>query len=640
MKINTETLLDLLYEKNDWVESSYLSDHFGVSSRTIRNYVNKINSSNEEQMILSSYKGYRINENLYNKTKYDTKEYSFDTPSQRSNYIVRKLLTSSVPLNIFELAEELYVSEPTIESDLKRARNFIRYFNLHILRDKEQLTMEGSERDKRKVISYLINLENYNDFMSFTDFGFVSNNYQAEQLSREISEIFKKNDLYVNDYGLNNIMLHLIVTIERIMEKRNISEEVNLDKVDKTKDYTVAKEIKFLIENKYKITISDSELYYLTLTISSNSSVLDLSFVNSNNISEYIEEKYINITKNAIRKVEETYFLDTFSEDFLVKFTIHVRSLFKRITNNAYVKNPLVSRIKTTYPLIYDIAVFIANEFKDKENVFVNEDEIAFIAFHIGAYLENNKNYENKVTCIFVYADYYSMHQMAIDKISKTFENDLEIITAISVKDIKNKNITADLILSTVDTILDTNSPIININVFITDDDIIKIQNQVNKIKINKKSINMANHLTRFVSKKLLKKEFYKNDEFEMIEALTTECYELGLTDKSFKDEVLERESLSSTSFGNCVAVPHSLKQSAYHSFMSFVINEKKMQWGNHLVNIIVLIGINREDRTSFREIFDDLINILSEPTNIPQLLKCEDYNDFIETMSSMMIKE
>lgn len=58
--------------------------------------------------------------------------------------------------------------------------------------------------------------------------------------------------------------------------------------------------------------------------------------------------------------------------------------------NNYYAKNPMTNKIKATYPLIYDIAVFIAQELNHDYNITLTEDEITFIAFHIGAYFENN----------------------------------------------------------------------------------------------------------------------------------------------------------------------------------------------------------------------------------------------------------
>ena len=76
--------------------------------------------------------------------------------------------------------------------------------------------------------------------------------------------------------------------------------------------------------------------------------------------------------------------------------------LFLRIKNNYTAKNPLTQKIKTDFPLIYDIAVYIAQILNKDYSVLIDEDEIAFIAFHIGSYLENSNKNQNKISCIFI----------------------------------------------------------------------------------------------------------------------------------------------------------------------------------------------------------------------------------------------
>jgi lichenan operon transcriptional antiterminator len=313
--------------------------------------------------------------------------------------------------------------------------------------------------------------------------------------------------------------------------------------------------------------------------------------------------------------------------------------MIQRAQNKIFMKNPLTLETKTSYPLIYDMAVFVANEIRDSEKIFINEDEITFIAFHIGTYLENNKNNTERITCVFVYADYHDMHLPTLAQIRHTFKDDLNIIKIIPVNELSNEAIECDIVISTVDAMINTSARVVRVSIFLSHPDIELLRNEINAIKQKKKKQIVVENVKRFIGRKLFKKEFYTQDEFEMINVLSAECYQLGLCQASFKDEVLERESLSSTSFNNFVAVPHSLKHNALSSFMSVVINEKSMQWGENSVNIIILIGISKEDRAAFRRIFDDLITILCEPIYVNQLIKCQDYDDFIDTLTALIEK-
>ncbi|MEG0177797.1 BglG family transcription antiterminator [Anaerorhabdus sp.] len=634
MKISVESLINVLKQNNNWIESAYLSNFFHVSSRTIRNYVNKANTN--DLIILSSYKGYKLNANV----AYTPEKAPFpDNPSQREKYILRKLLNISNEVSIYSLSDELYVSDSTIENDLKTIKKTLLTCNLTLMRSRDILKIDGSERNKRKLINQIICDENSQSFISFSNIDLLTNQLDTEELFYELDKIFDQYNLYVNDYGLNNIVLHIIVTIDRIKNNQTIQEAPSIEKINSTKDFDVAKHIKNYIEKKYNILISNSELYYLTLTISSNSNTFDYSFIDANNIGNYIEPEYINITNEIIMKLQACYSLEDFDSEFLVKFTIHIRNLFQRIKNQSFTKNPLTDKLKNTYPLVYDMAIFIANELLKYNNQKISEDEIAFIAFHIGSYLENSNLNKNKISCYFVYADYHGMHLKSIDKIKKQFENDLNIIKIVSIKNINFIPLHTDCIISTSEIKIETNIPIIIIQPFITNFDMIALQDLISKIKLEKKQKNMQSIINRFIGEKLFKRNYYADTSSNLIMKLVNECVEFGYCLPGYYNEILDREKLSPTSFSNGVAIPHSLNQSALKSFLSVIINEKPIKWGNYEVKLIVLIGTCKEDRSLFKEIFDDLIAVLYELENIYELSKCEDYNSFIKSISTMITK-
>ncbi|SHJ82790.1 lichenan operon transcriptional antiterminator [Clostridium cavendishii DSM 21758] len=642
MEENKKLLLEYLKKKNDWVSSKQLSILLSVSTRTIRNYVKQLNTAFENQeLIFSSSLGYKINLEYYNLIKSKKKEHeNIETPQQRIDFIRNKLIIHPEGYSIYNLYTDLYVSEETILSDINVLQTFFKSFNLEVIKkDGEVLYLQGLERDKRKMIKYIINLESAEDFIpteALSMFAMNLNEEQYKDFRNSILSIFNSNGLFINDYALNNVTLHLIVMVQRIAKVLNISEYVPIDKIKNTIEAKVAEEINIYLNKTYEINLNDSEIYYLTLTISSNTSKINYALINANNIHNFIEDKYIKITKEAVENAEKIFLLDIFNDEFLTKFTIHIRNLIIRANNNFYTKNPLTNKIKETYPLIYEMAVFIAMEIEKNADIQIKEDEIAFLALHIGAEIEKNNCFKNKITAVFVYADYYNLHTHAYDKIKHIFNDDLEIINATSINNFSLKEVNANLIISSVPIISDKHTTII-VNPFINDDDLNKIKSTINTIKKNNKQGNLKKYLEYFLSPILFKKNLYLYDKFDMIRCLTEEVITLGFTKPDFYKEVIQREKMSSTSFGNLVAVPHSMKQNAKKSFVSIVLNEKAIEWGEHLVNIVVLIGISPTDSSAFREIFDVLIEILSEPKNIQSLLKCNSFDEFFSTILNMI---
>ncbi|SCL88383.1 BglG family transcription antiterminator [Sporanaerobacter sp. PP17-6a] len=642
MEENKKRLLAHLLKTNDWVTSDELSILLSVSTRTVRNYIKQLNTTYKGyELIFSSSRGYKINKKNYylilnNNDKYNTVE----TPQQRINFIRNKLITHPKGYNLFVLSSDLFVSEETILADINSLQAFFKNFSIVIKKNNSMdFYLSGLERDKRKMIRYIVNnesSENFTPTKALAMFSMELNSTEYNNIRNSIHKILNKNNLFVNDYALNNITLHLIVMVQRIRQGLNIAEDVQMEKIQNTKEAKVADEIKKYLNNSYGITMNESEFYYLTLTISSYTSEINYSLVNSHNIQDFIEGKYIDIAKQAIEKVKEVFSFDIFDDEFLPKFTIHIRNLMIRTYNGMYTKNPLTAKIKEAYPLIYEIAVFIALELQRYEDVYISEDEIAFIAIHIGAEIEKNNSFNKKVTAVFVYLDYYDTHLKAYNKIRKIFENSLEIINMVSINNFCLKEIKTDMIISCVPIISDDDNVIV-VSPFISDEDVSNINSKLTMIKRAKKQKKIEGYLKSLFGSTLFKRNYYLKDEHLMIKNLTNEVIALKYANPEFYEEVEQREKMSPTSFNNLVAVPHSLKHNAYKSFISMVINEKPMKWGNQYVNIIVLIGISETDRSTFRDVFDILIEILSEPKNVQKLINCSDYDEFLATITNMI---
>jgi len=61
------------------------------------------------------------------------------------------------------------------------------------------------------------------------------------------------------------------------------------------------------------------------------------------------------------------------------------------------------------------------------------------------------------------------------------------------------------------------------------------------------------------------------------------------------------------------------------------------MEWGDKQVYIIALIGVNNDSRKVFTEVFDFLVDVLSEMQNVKELAAAADYNDFFKKVTSLM---
>ncbi len=87
------------------------------------------------------------------------------------------------------------------------------------------------------------------------------------------------------------------------------------------------------------------------------------------------------------------------------------------------------------------------------------------------------------------------------------------------------------------------------------------------------------------------------------LKELTELLYKSGaLTDKdAFLNDVLTRESISTTGIGNGIAIPHGKSANVLETTVAIGRCEKELEWesvDDKPVNFIVLLAVNENDRT------------------------------------------
>ncbi|MFR5525455.1 MAG: HTH domain-containing protein [[Clostridium] innocuum] len=113
MKDNISTLLDYLWHHYEsWISAAELSQLLHVSTRQIRKYISILNEEHvEEPLVISTNKGYKLSSTEQYLRYRESGKHNLETPQTRQNLIIQKLISSKNGIDIFDLAQELYVSE-------------------------------------------------------------------------------------------------------------------------------------------------------------------------------------------------------------------------------------------------------------------------------------------------------------------------------------------------------------------------------------------------------------------------------------------------------------------------------------------------------------------------------------------------
>lgn len=634
MRRKQEELINYLYTHNEKVTANILSKALNLSIRTIKSYIAELNM-NYPSLISSSNRGYVIDKVKANSLL----QYKDDIPQDyesRCIYIIKKtLLEKQDYIDIFDLCEELFISYSTLKKDIYKMNTSFANFKITFSSENNKLHVGGSEQNKRKLISHVMSEEVSGNFLNLTLLQESFPDYDLDDACTLIKDICKQHHYYLNDFSCVNFILHVTIMVSLINHGNHIINNNELIQVTNKNDEKIAKELCLALEQVFNVSFNSSEILEIYILFKNNANYINDE---NENVSLLVSDEIIQITKNIIKNVDEHFFINLDSDNFITPFMLHLKNLKNRLIKNNLLKNPMLDSIKISCPTIYDISTFIAYQLTLSFHENVNEDEIAFIALHVGTEIERQKKEETKVSCLLLCPEYLNITSTLHKKIMMDFGDQLTIQKSISFEnEILGNNF--DLLITTVPVLESTNYFTVLLPPFPMSYEKNKILDAIIRIENTKKSQILTNNLNFYFNEKL----FYSMNEdiskSAVINELAERMINLGYVEENFKEEIWKRETASSTAFMN-IAIPHPMKMSAYKTSIGVVISHKGIDWGNqHFVNVVFMIAFNKIDNKHFHALYESLVLLFNEPIVISEIKKCKNFNDFKDIVIKNYLK-
>lgn len=550
-------------------------------------------------------------------------------------YHKKTLLEKQDYIDIFDLCEELFISYSTLKKDIYKMNTSFANFKITFSSENNKLHVGGSEQNKRKLISHVMSEEVSGNFLNLTLLQESFPDYDLDDACTLIKDICKQHHYYLNDFSCVNFILHVTIMVSRINHGNHIINNNELIQVTNKNDEKIAKELCLALEQVFNVSFNSSEILEIYILFKNNANYINDE---NENVSLLVSDEIIQITKNIIKNVDEHFFINLDSDNFITPFMLHLKNLKNRLIKNNLLKNPMLDSIKISCPTIYDISTFIAYQLTLSFHENVNEDEIAFIALHVGTEIERQKKEETKVSCLLLCPEYLNITSTLHKKIMMDFGDQLTIQKSISFEnEILGNNF--DLLITTVPVLESTNYFTVLLPPFPMSYEKNKILDAIIRIENTKKSQILTNNLNFYFNEKL----FYSMNEdiskSAVINELAERMINLGYVEENFKEEIWKRETASSTAFMN-IAIPHPMKMSAYKTSIGVVISHKGIDWGNqHFVNVVFMIAFNKIDNKHFHALYESLVLLFNEPIVISEIKKCKNFNDFKDIVIKNYLK-
>ncbi|MGB8456021.1 MAG: BglG family transcription antiterminator [Anaerocolumna sp.] len=472
----------LLLEEDNYMTVHYIAEKVKVSSRTVlREITNIENWLSDKGIVLEKKKnsGIRIclqeneRENFKNDILREKAELVY-SPEQRLALLKAELLKSPEITKLYTLTRLLEVTEGTISGDLDKLETWMNKYRLKINKKPGLgVYVEGNEISVRSAIISLI----YEQFHEAELINIIFNKEKEDlnldliktRISQGILDIMDINNLELTQKLLRKVekqmnyqfadnsyialIIRISVTIHRCFMGMFIDEIGDLDKeVLKDKLYYLVKEWFISHENPLPETIPEEEIKYLVIHIKG----AEIQERRGNNPGHDTRDfKILELTKEVIYIAErETGIYLEDNEKLLRGLAGHLKMAIYRIKMRLDIMNPLLGDIKDMYPDLFQTAGKCAEFIEEKEGITLPEDEIAYLATHIGAAVKEGKNntlqiYRAVVVCM----NDIGAAQLLVSEIERVFPN-IQISSIISVMDMDIVQLTQkhiDFIITTVE---------------------------------------------------------------------------------------------------------------------------------------------------------------------------------------------
>lgn len=647
----------LLHRQNDFVTSKELADHLSCSDRTIRNYLKTIQRvlAEESGLILLSKQGYGYQLRVEDKKayqdfiqKYELNDLAFHhgmdaEVSDCYKVILNKLLFEQEPVLFDDLADELYVSRSTLSHDFKKIRQFLAPYDLLIeSKANKGVYVVGSERDKRRfIMNYFFGNHFFKSIHQYVDHDFFQTSISFEELTAIVLEECREKGLKLSDFVIQNLVVHIALTIQRIKEGFQIS-PLHFEDGCYGQERQVSKRILERIQEKIKLDFPEAEMDYITLhLISKNQLRKELP----QDVDQDLIRDSLLASLNQLG-LEDVYH---FSTDFqLIEGVVtHLTTLKIRLQNKVHLDNPLLDEIKQNYSDMF----FLAQEVLNAMPLFAQENltqgEVAYVALHFMASIERLKE-SKQLRVLVICSTGFGSAQMLKNRIENEFGSRLEIADVIGYYDIDDKKMeNVDFIISSIDlSNLFFTIPVFVVSVFLKPNEVAEIKASLDRMKLqHHESFQKIEKNETMVSLE----EFFSEENFLMVDKQSKEELLESLAERlsqnkdgDFKEKLLhlmeQREQMSSVVFSEKIAVPHPSMALAQRPQLAVAINKTPIFWDKNSkrVQIVFLISPSIYDNDGLSDITSMIVDLTDKPDLQDELIACSSYQEFLEIFSKL----
>lgn len=622
------SLLSALCRHSDeYITLNLLAAECQTSKSSIKNHLNSLQDfldSNKIHLIAKPGKGYMLSHEdalFLNEIIEAGRNDEYDQ-LYRVNKLILLLSYTNSYVSLSRLEDALYISRSQLYADLKILKTRIHKYSLTVKNKYGYgIKIDGSEINKRLCIIK----ENLYGHQVEQEINFFNNDI-ISSTSEIIMDVLAHNDYEISDLILQNLVVHVLIALNRMYANHYIEPE-GIQDVFQNKnlfahEILIAESIYRKLCRKYNIQINENEIYFLAINLKGKK-----NYHSANVISKEMD----TFVTRILLEIQRQFQLDlTLNANLRIALALHLIPLLTRLKYNMQLTNDMKDEIKASFPFAYELSVITSDMIQNTYHYALSDDEISYIAIHFSNHIEQLYQQKKEKKKILIISCARSSNSLLIySKIQKKFVQDINAFTIIQMD--KLDSITPDefdAILSTSLKYPKIPEKAIKISEYIDEQDCKIISSLLND---DYEKIHVKNYIT-----KELIYEGRLNDKNQLLKKLcelAAQKYNFDLSE--LLASVLEREKLGFTSYGNYVAVPHTMTRISDETFITAGLLHTPLKWDeDNVVYLVILISLGKKENHDLYSLYSSLSKLISNKDFIETLIKTPSIDkllDFIQ---------
>ncbi len=606
-----------------------IAAELGVSARTVRSYVGRLNDSLADVARIELQRGAGYSLSVMDepgfarfRSRLQGQEHDTGAVSKRVAYMLEDLLTRSDWVKLGEYAEALFVSRQMLSRDLATVEKVLNRFDLVLERRPHYgMRVVGSEVQRRICLTGAVvgRVTPGNGPVGAAD--------DASRVWSIIDDACSVWGLQLSSDTLQNLVTHLLVAIVRMREGCYVPVDLGdllCDAPAEVRD--AAAFIAQRIGEEFSLYVPSEEAAYITVHLMGKISADGVPF------SEEFEAEALAISGKMLDVVSHAYHINL-REDIELRATLalHLAPLIVRLRYRMNQSNPMLEDIRHEFPLAFSIAADASMVLFARFGVMPSADEVGYLALLFELALERKRKavQEQKMSIVIACASGMGSARILEHRCRREFGDRIDRIVSCDVRHLSSIDYTdIDCVLSTVPIPFSASLsvPSIVIGSLFGPQDVKEVNDFLQGI---------GSGLDSYFREELFFPSCRFDSKWEAIHVLCEKMVRFG-ADSSLEELVLRRERSFTTAVGNGVAIPHPVDPTSEQMFLSIALLDEPLIWDDfgHEVCIVFLISFPNSDSVELDSFFHEFSALIANKELVDALALSHDWDSFMRRMT------